>query len=121
MWEKLITGASTALFTAAATLLETYGSTPFAAFLALFGAVMAMLEAETRHWLTRCAVLIFNALIGILGAPVVAIAVRVMFDIEGPGVLVLASLAIGYLAHDLLGGVKVMVASRVSRILRGRR
>ncbi|MFB9149542.1 hypothetical protein [Roseovarius ramblicola] len=120
MWETVIKGASTALFTAAVAVLEAYGSTPFAAALAVFGAALAMFEAETRHWVTRLMVLIFNALIGVLGAPLVAVAVQSRLGVDAPAVLVLASLAIGYLAHDLLGGVKVAVASRVARLLRGR-
>jgi peptidoglycan/LPS O-acetylase OafA/YrhL len=121
MWEKAITGASTALFTAALAAIEAYGTTPFAAGLALFGAMMAMVEAETRHWLTRVMVLIFNALIGALGAPIVALAVRTNLGLEAPAVLLLASLAIGYLAHDMLGVSKVVIASRVSQLLRGRK
>lgn len=121
MWEKAITGASTALFTAAVAALEAYGTTPVAAALAIFGALMAIIEAETRHWLTRMMVLIFNALIGALGAPIVALALQSRLGVEAPAVLLLASLAIGYLAHDILGTPKVIIASRVSQLLRGRK
>jgi hypothetical protein len=120
MVERVITGLSTALLTAAAAL-ESYGTTPLAALLALFGAFFAMLEAETRHWTTRIMVLVFNSLVGILGGGLVALAVQMRIDVTAPGVLLLGSLLIGYVAHTALGGVKVAVASRVSRILRGRR
>ena len=66
-------------------------------------------------------VLIFNALVGILGGALVALAVKMRIEVTAPGVLLLGSLIIGYVAHTALGGIKVAVASRVSRLLRGRR
>lgn len=120
MWEKLIAGASTAFFTVAVAVLERFESTPTAAALALFGAALAMIEAETRHWGTRAMVLMFNLIIGILGGSAVAMALRERAEIEAPSILVLSSLAIAYLAHDVFGGVKVVVASRIARFLRGK-
>ncbi|WP_104019139.1 hypothetical protein [Roseovarius nitratireducens] len=118
---KAFAWSSTAFFTWAVAIIETYGSSLFAVALAAFGALLASVEAETRHWLTRCMVLVFNFLTGVMGGATVAFAVHDRMGVTAPFVLLLASLVIAYVAHDALAGVKMAIASRVSRWLRGGR
>lgn len=111
--------ASTGLFTAAAAILNVYGTTPLAAGLAIVGAGLAVLEAEGRRWPTRAAILVFNAVVGVLGGPLVAEFARTRLEVDMPGVLIVASLMIGYVAHAALGGLKLAVAQRLANLVEG--
>jgi hypothetical protein len=116
---KGIAATSPAFFAAATALLEAYESTPWAAGCALLGAWLAWLEATGRHWATRCTIMTFNAVVGVIGGPIVAIAIHTKAGIQHPGILILASLVLGYLAHGALDSLKHALAARVARIVRG--
>lgn len=113
--------ASTGFFTAAVAALEVYGTHPLATGLAILGALLAILEAEGRGWPTRLAILTFNAVVGVMGGPIVAVAVKQRLEVDMPGVLILASLIIGYVAHSALAGIKMVVAKRIADFVAGRR
>lgn len=113
--------ASTGFFTAAVAALDVYGTHPLATGLAILGAALAILEAEGRRWPTRFAILTFNGVVGIMGGPIVAVAVKRNFEVDMPGVLIIASLVIGYVAHSALAGIKITVARRVADFVAGRR
>lgn len=118
---KIAAAMSLGSFTGAVALLEVYGSTPAAAVLAIFGALLAMAEAEGRRWPMRLAVLVFNAVIGTLGAPIIVLAVHVQFGLQHPTILIIASLVVGYLAHDVLDGLKAAFGRAVARVIWGRK
>lgn len=118
---KAVAVASTGFFTAAVAALEVYGTHPLATGLAIVGAVLALLEAEGRRWATRLAILTFNGVVGVMGGPIVAVAVRRHLEVDMPGVLIIASLVIGYVAHSALAGIKITVARRVADFVVGRR
>ena len=116
---KTIAATSPAFFAAATALLEAYGTTPWAAACAVLGAWLAWLEATGRHWATRCTIMTFNGIVGIIGGPIVALAIHTKAGIQHPGILILASLVLGYLAHGALDSIKHALAARVARIVRG--
>lgn len=118
---KLVAATSLGSFAGAAAALEIYGTTPLAVALAISGALLAMAETEGRRWPRKMAVLVFNTFVGALGAPVIVLALHVKMGIEHPSILVITSLFIGYLAHDVLDGFKSAFADRVSRLVRGRK
>ncbi len=76
-----------------------------------------MLESEGNRWSVKFFVLIFNALIGIVGGPIVALAVSEKLEADEPGVLLIASLVIGYLAHSLIGSFKLAVARKIADVV----
>lgn len=118
---KTVAVASTGFFTAAVAVLEAYGTHPIAAGLAVAGAVLAMLEAEGRRWPTRLTIVVFNGVVGVLGGPIVAVAAMEWLQVEMPGLLILASLLIGYVAHAFLGSIKIAVAQRIANLVEARK
>jgi hypothetical protein len=113
--------SSSGIVAAAAAYMEAYGTNPIAALVAVFGAAVAMVEAYERRWATRIAVSIFNATVGIIGGPVVSAVIFHMMEIKHPGILILASLLLGYAAHDVLDllRIKKLVVERLTAWIRG--
>lgn len=121
MITKALATASIGFFTAAGAAMSVYGTHPLAAGLAVLGAVLAMMEAEGRRMATRITILVFNGTVGVLGGPLVALMIEARWHVDMPGVLVVASLIIGYVAHAALAGIKISVARRVADFVAGRR
>jgi len=114
----LASWGSYSLFTSAAAVMATYGTTPLAVALAGLGAALAWLEAYDRHWTTRVDIGAFNTIIGAFGGPIVVVAAKTE-GLDHPSILILASLALGYVAHSALDGAKQGLAARIGKWRRG--
>jgi len=115
-----ITVASPSLFAAAVGILDVWGTSPWAIACALGGAFFAWLELGDRHWLTRLATGGFNLTAGVVGGPVVALAAKAEWGLDHPGIVILASMMLGYLAHGIIDTAKQAVTARVSAWRRGK-
>ena len=93
-------------------------SAPVVGF-ALIGACLAVLELENRRPRNVVALLVFNAVLGVLVAPLAAQELTARYDLDHPILVVLLAFGIAYVAHDVVTFVRAVLRARLARRIGG--
>ena len=103
---------------ASATAISQFGTTWEAVLLAVVGALLAVLELETRRVRTVLMLAIFNIVIGSLAAPIIV--TELGMDQYRAAVVIVAFLG-GYVGHDLFLAVRDAARARIIKKIGGQK
>ncbi|MFY0619328.1 MULTISPECIES: hypothetical protein [Roseobacteraceae] len=116
---EVLGSAAAGFFAMSSAVFLQFGTSWVAVIAAMIGAVLAVLELENIKLRFIVVVLIFNAMIGALGGPLVTHLVLQWTSINHPAVFVLLSFGIAYLGHDAFSELKGPLVQRLAALLKG--
>ena len=116
---ETIGSAAAGFFSMAITWLAQMGVSGPVLFFAVIGAALAVLELENRRPRNVLALLVFNAVLGVLVAPLAAQELSTRYGLEHPILVVLLAFGIAYVAHDVVAFARALLRARLAKRMGG--
>lgn len=116
---EMVGSAAAGFFAVSSAVFLQYGTSWVAVVAAIVGALLAVLELEDFKLRMAVVVLVFNAVIGALGGPLLTHLVLQWTGLGHAALFVLLSFGIAYVGHDAVSELKGPLVHWLAALLKG--